>query len=219
MEMLEQVLESLDRPVRAIYGEQNPMHWGTMIRYVDGGPDPLDAMSAYWNDAGPHWHYVTQGLSELDEKVSDTPEVSGWGIELTFRLAAPASLRAEAGQPGPFAGMNAAAAAAPIWPLQLLNTLARYVFDKQRVYRPGDWTQLPKTFDPGQKIAAGCFVADPQLPVTQTPFGRVLWLQFVGLVSPSELTALQANDYQAALEKLRGPEGLSITNPDRAPLF
>jgi hypothetical protein len=219
MDLLEQVLEALDQPVREIYGAQSPMHWGTAIRYRDGGPDPLDAMSAYWSETGPHWHYVTHGLSEIDEKVSDNPHVSGWGIELTFRLLAPPELCAEATQPGPFNGVNAAAAAAPVWPLVLLNTLARYVFNHSRVFRPGDWTQLPKTFDPGQKIAAGCFVPDPQLPLTMTPHGKVLWLQFIGLVSPAELLAVQADDYQKALEKLRGTEGLAITNPDRAPLF
>src|SRR5580765_69053 len=36
-----------------------------------------------------HWHYVTLGLSELDEKTSPNQEKSGWGLELTMRVEAP----------------------------------------------------------------------------------------------------------------------------------
>ncbi|MFO0942904.1 MAG: hypothetical protein U0930_19370 [Pirellulales bacterium] len=30
-----------------IYGDQEPSHWGTLISYRLGGPDPLDGDSAY----------------------------------------------------------------------------------------------------------------------------------------------------------------------------
>ena len=89
-----------DRPgARAVYGEQEPKHYGTIIKYSLGGPDPIDGVSVY-EHAGPpaHWHYVSYGLSELYRKESDDLELSGWGIELTFRLVRGAEPRARCGR-------------------------------------------------------------------------------------------------------------------------
>ncbi|KAG1606612.1 hypothetical protein G6F45_013943 [Rhizopus arrhizus] len=36
----------------------------------------------------PHWHYITYGFSELYAKESSDADASGYGSELTFRLAA-----------------------------------------------------------------------------------------------------------------------------------
>ncbi|MDI9654077.1 suppressor of fused domain protein, partial [Burkholderia cenocepacia] len=59
-----------------------------LVKWRLGGPDPLDGISV-WRRAAPvpHWHFVTYGLSELYAKESDDPAVSGFGFELTMRVA------------------------------------------------------------------------------------------------------------------------------------
>ena len=76
---------AIDAEFNRLYPDQpNPLHYGTVIKYMLGGPDPLDGISVY--DAGDFWHFVSYGLSELYTKESDDPEYSGYGIELTFKL-------------------------------------------------------------------------------------------------------------------------------------
>ncbi|NXN26279.1 SUFU protein, partial [Nycticryphes semicollaris] len=87
-----------------------------------GGPDPLDYVSMYRNLGNPalnvpeHWHYISFGLSDLygDNRVHEftgTDGPSGFGFELTFRL------KRETGESAP-----------PTWPAELMQGLARYVF-------------------------------------------------------------------------------------------
>src|SRR5262245_16129374 len=104
--------DAIEAAFRPIYGDQEPKHYGTIIRASLGGPDPLDGISAYKRDDGsPHWHFVSLGLTELYSKETDDPKVSGYGFELTFRLAC----RPDDKDP-------------PIWALNLLQNLARHVF-------------------------------------------------------------------------------------------
>jgi hypothetical protein len=86
--------DAINAALEPTYGEVEPLHWGTVKRWRNGGPDPLDGISAYRVDGPPpHWHFVSYGLSELYRKESEDPEVSGWGIELTFRLGREVELR------------------------------------------------------------------------------------------------------------------------------
>src|SRR5262245_45706547 len=101
--------KALERKLASVYGDQEPKHWGTVMRYTEGGPDPLDGISAYRGDAPPHWHFVTFGFSELYEKTAENRNVSGWGFELSLRLK-----RGEREN------------SPPEWPLPFLQQLARY---------------------------------------------------------------------------------------------
>jgi suppressor of fused len=77
-----------------------------------GGPDPLEGLSVYRNPGPPpHWHFVTYGFSELYEKAGQDSDLSGYGFELTFRLAA-----GEEAEP-------------PAWALNLLQNLGCYAFE------------------------------------------------------------------------------------------
>src|SRR5688572_30625260 len=113
---------AIDAHLEGLYGGVAPAHWGTLVGWSLGGPDPLDGVSAY-DAAGPphHWHYVSYGLSELYAKESDDLDRSGWGLELTFRLA-----RTTAGDSAP-----------PIWVASFLQNLARYIFESGKVLWPG----------------------------------------------------------------------------------
>ena len=64
--------------------QTNPKHYGTLIKWIFGGNDPLDGISIY--DGGDYWHFVTFGLSELYDKKSENKDISGYGMEFTFKL-------------------------------------------------------------------------------------------------------------------------------------
>ena len=77
--------EAIEKEFLRVYpGQNNPKHYGTIIKWVLGGKDPLDGISIY--DGGSFWHFVSFGQTELYEKETETPDISGYGYELTFKL-------------------------------------------------------------------------------------------------------------------------------------
>lgn len=76
----------------------------------------------------PHWHYVSFGLSDLHgdgrvhmtENIENPEQRSGMGFELTFRLLRKPSSDYHEKKPNEDLP--------PIWPANLLQQLARYVF-------------------------------------------------------------------------------------------
>ncbi|ALS26600.1 suppressor of fused protein (SUFU) [Paenibacillus sp. 32O-W] len=168
--------DAIERAMSKIYGDQEPKHYGTLIPYMLGGRDPLDGISAYKAERPyPHWHFVTFGFSELYDKESDDPERSGYGFELTFRLA-----RGEAEEEP------------PAWAMNLLQNMGRYVFKSGNVFRNGDYLDAngPICLGSDTKLTALAFVRDPELPALDTPNGQVEFLQMVGITG-CELEAMQ----------------------------
>ena len=51
---------------RVYPGQTNPKHYGTIIKWILGGNDPLDGISVY--DGGDFWHFVSYGLTEIYDK-------------------------------------------------------------------------------------------------------------------------------------------------------
>src|SRR5678810_1390974 len=82
-------LEGLEKAMKQLYPLQEPLLFRTPedcqslmgIAIYRGDP----------NQIGPHWHYITLGLTELFGKESDNRAVSGWGIELTLKTPMPVS--------------------------------------------------------------------------------------------------------------------------------
>ncbi|BCA61374.1 hypothetical protein HMP09_0608 [Sphingomonas sp. HMP9] len=160
-----------------LYPGREPRHFGPLIRYSLGGPDPLDGLSAWKRlEPVPHWHIVTYGLSELYAKESDDPEVSGYGFELTFRPTC-----------------DPAEEEPPVWALNFLQNLARYVFQTGNVFRDGDWMPIngPLSQESDTALRSIAFTADPELPALETPSGAVAFLQVVGLTEDEERAAKQ----------------------------
>lgn len=159
--------EAIDGALRKVYGEVEPLHYGTIINYRLGGPDPLDGISVYrCEEPVPHWHFVTYGFSDLYGEQGAGEEGSGYGFELTFRLAR------EAGDETP-----------PAWALNLLRNLGRYVFESGNVFEHGHHMDLNGPIALGQEtqIGAVCFRTDPVLGTIATPSGEVAFLQIVGI--------------------------------------
>ncbi len=193
--------DAINDALRPVYGDVEPLHWGTLVRWRLGGPDPLDGTSAYRADGPPpHWHFVSYGLSELYRKETDDPALSGWGIELTFRL------RREPADDQP-----------PAWALNLLQNLARYVFESGNVLRPGDHLDLngPIALDKPTEIRAVAFTLDPELGHIETPHGSVDFVQVVG-VTTDEYAAMRDWDTERLLDLFREREPLLVTDLARA---
>jgi hypothetical protein len=162
------------------------------------GAGPLHEVTATRVDAagGAHWHLVTYGLSELDGKESDDPTVSGWGFELTLRLA---------GDDEP-----------PLWAVDLLTNLAAYVWASQHPFAPGHHLDLggPIKLDTASAVRAGVVVRDPGLGTLAGPLGSVEFLQVVGLTA-DELELCRAWSTEGVVELLARSDPLLVTAVDR----
>lgn len=157
--------EAIDAEFNRIYPDQpNPLHYGTIIKYMLGGPDPLDGISVY--DAGEFWHFVSYGLSELYTKESEDPEYSGYGIELTFKLKKSNNDEEEI--------KNGCG---------LLQYVARYIFQTGKVVLPEEYIYTKQTvgIDAQQKSNLTGFLtaADDLADTIDTPHGKV---EFVTLI-------------------------------------
>jgi hypothetical protein len=195
---------ALDARLREVYGQQEPRHWGSVIKYWLGGPDPLDGVSAYeCRDGGaPHLHFCTYGYSSLyyDEE-SAGGEFSQFGFEMTFRLATPLPPPEE-----------------PYWVLNLLNNLARYVFQSGRWFEPYHWIPAngPIRIDYPTDLVGLVFVSDPALAPIDTPHGRVEFIQAFGVTS-GELERIKsgAATCEQVIEENRRGNPLLVTDLDR----
>ncbi|TRY74193.1 hypothetical protein DNTS_004359 [Danionella cerebrum] len=191
-------LQAVYGECRRLYPEQaNPLQVTAIVKYWLGGPDPLDYISMYRNlgcpgqDVPEHWHYVSMGLSDLygDNRVheftgQDGP--SGFGFELTFRL------KREMGETAP-----------PTWPAELMQGLARYVFQSENTFCSGDHISWHSPLDNSEsRIQHMLLTEDPQMNPVHTPFGHVCFLQIVG-VCTEELQAAQQWNGQGILDLLR----------------
>jgi len=168
-----------------LYGDRQPRHYGTALSHALGGNEPLQGVSAYHcAEPIPHWHFVTYGFSELHEKESGDPEVSGYGFELTLRLRD-----------------DGDSAEPPMWALNFLQNLARYVFGSGNVFEAGHYLNAngPIALGRETRIRSVAFVHDPLLAPIATENGRVEFLQVVGLTDDEE-AALKRWSADKALE-------------------
>jgi hypothetical protein len=194
---------AIELTLARLYPDSRPHHFGTVMRWSEGGPDPLDGVSVYPNNAGgPHWHYVSFGLSEPGVRDSDNAETGGWGIELTFRAR-----RGKEQEP-------------PKWPTYLMQEIARYViedgspFDEYHyVDRAGPWVQGQDT-----TMRGIVFFRDPALGTVETPNGRVQFLQMFG-VTQIELEAFKSDRYLAVFETMKTRNEWLVTDLARASYF
>lgn len=166
--------DAIVRTLDALYKGRQPRLFENPLPMRQGGQDPLDAISVWRrNEPAPHWHYVTQGLTDLFDKQSASA-ASGFGFELTFRLAA-----------------DARALEPPLWPMHLLQSLARYVVRTRNGFHDGHRmsTNGPITLGSPTALSAIAFTFDPELAAIDTPNGSVAFLQVVGLTLDEEAVA------------------------------
>lgn len=196
--------QAIDKALQQVYGEQEPNHYGSIKPYLLGGPDPLDGISVYKSDLAPaHWHFISYGMSELYTKESDNPELSGFGIEFTFRL-----------------GRAATEEKPPTWVLNFLQNLARYVFQTGNVFNVGHRMDIkgPIALEHETEIRAIAFTQDPQLGAIETPHGYLKFVQIVG-ITLDELKIMQQWTTADLLAILSADNPLLVTDLARKSLL
>ena len=173
--------DEIEDAFKAVYGDQQPEHFGTVItsRAMFGGNEYLDGYSAYQSGKG-YSHIVTFGMSELyadEERLGK--EYSKWGYEMTIKL------RNEAPQDC-------------IWAMNMLGNLARYTFQSERWFEPGQYVgsaNNPQSLNlgkPESKITSLLIVNDTEIPTRQTIYGELAFLQLVGITT-NELKAVMGD--------------------------
>jgi hypothetical protein len=119
------------------------------------------------SQATGHWHYVTYGLSEPYVPLPEAdPSVSGWGFELTMRVA------------------REAGSTVPQWPFSVLNQIARHINRTGVPLDPGHrldvhapvtgYPHIDGAPDTNPTVLA--VLTDPELGEISTPNGKVSFL-------------------------------------------
>lgn len=186
---------------RVYPGQPDPKHYATLIKWKFGGNDPLDGISIY--DGGDYWHFIGYGLSELYDKESDDPDISGYGVEYTFKLKKE-KYDNEEGEFRCICGM--------------LQTLARLTFNGE-YFAPYEYIYTGQTtgMDAYQKSNLTGFICVPDSKVNtiNTPNGRVEFLSFIGMTD-AELKTLSTHD---SVKELYEKLGSDITDYHRESLI
>ena len=184
--------------LRVYPGQEHPKHYGTIIKWILGGNDPLDGISIY--DGGSYWHFVTFGLTEIYEKETDTPEISGYGYELTLKLKKDDYEDEEA----EFRNICG-----------ILQMIARLTFTKGEIFRPFEYiyTGQKEGIDAKQKSNLTGFITvkDPAVETIDTPNGKVEFLELIGMTDTELKTLSTIGSVMEIYEKL----GSDITDYHR----
>ena len=191
--------QSIDHQLDKIYGSIESRHYPPLcgLHYMAGGSDPIDGASVYdSNHQEFHRHIVSYGMSELyydEEKAGG--EFSKWGFEFTFRLV-------------PFKDDQND----PIWAIQVMNNLARYVFSSGKWFEENHFVPAngPIRLDTETEITGFVFTLDPELGKIQTPHGEMSFLQMVGITN-AEVEQLKLNPTTDAVKELI--DRLKVDNP------
>jgi len=165
---------------RVYPNQKNPKHYHPIINWRFGGNDPLDGISVY--DGGEYFHFVTYGLSELYEKENDDKEISGFGMEFTFKLKKD-NYENEESEIKCVCG--------------ILQSIARITFTKGEIFNVFEnlYTGQATGIDSLQRsnITGFITVPDDKLKEIDTPNGKVFFVEFIG-VTGSELKAIQRKE-------------------------
>ncbi|MCR5372942.1 MAG: suppressor of fused domain protein [Solobacterium sp.] len=195
--------DAIEQEFLRIYpGQTNPKHYGTLIKWVFGGKDPLDGISIY--DGGTYWHFVTFGQTEIYGKETDNAEISGYGYELTFKLKKDiyedeeAEIRNICG---------------------ILQSIARITFTKGELFHPDEYIYTGQTtgIDACGKSTLTGFITvqDPTVNTIETPNGTVEFLELIGMTD-AELKTLSGRE---SVQKIYRMLGTDVTDYHRSSLI
>ncbi len=146
-----------------------------------------------------HLHFVTFGYTSLyyDEQAVGG-DFSRFGFEMTFRLASPLPPGEE-----------------PIWVCNLLQNLARYVFETGKWFEAFHWIpangHIRADFD--TDIVGLAFLQDPTIQAIDSPHGHVDFIQAIG-ITQLELDSLmnKSKTCEEIIEHHRKEDPLLVTD-------
>lgn len=172
-------------------GQEHPLHFGVLIPWQLGGPNPLQGVSAY--DGGDFFHLVTYGLTDLYEKEGTDPDYSGYGYEFTMKLR-------KAGLEDVHAELHCAAG--------ILQDLAKLTFEKGEQFYPNEYIYTGQTAGMDVRQVSkltGFITAWDEAGTIETPNGKVDFVQLIGATDP-ELRAVMDGTLRVAelAERLGG---------------
>ncbi|MCA9683426.1 MAG: suppressor of fused domain protein [Myxococcales bacterium] len=203
---------AIDRWVSAHFPHATPHQFASRTPYELDTASPLPAITVFETRAPAGWLYVSYGLSELFEKSSDDPGVSGFGFELTLRIPRAEGTGDEGGEP-------------PVWPLKLFQALGHHALNTGGGFDSGHRLNLgaplcpPSSDGPADcRLSALICLPDPALGKIDTINGSLLFLRLFGVTDDelAALTEVELGDLVACLAEL---EGLAITDPGRGSFF
>lgn len=120
----------------------------------------------------------------FQRRVKSTDEFSGYGYELTIRVRKPANEKTP-----------------PLWPIKLLQALARYSFNNGALLDVGD--HIPNVLNPfNSKLKHLLITEDFVLRRAETKFGRLKFLQLVGCTD-DELAVAQKWSARKVLDLMK----------------
>jgi len=173
--------DDIDAALEALYPNQTPLHYATLIKYSLGGNDPLDGISIY--DAKDYYHFVTYGFSEIYERENDN-DISGFGFELTYKLKKSSDI--DENELKNFAGV--------------LQTLARYIFNSKTVFKPNEYIatgqQDGMDIKKLSEIVGFVTIEDPQLKTINTVNGKLQFVELIG-ATYNELNKIMSKEKTA----------------------
>lgn len=179
--------------------QKDPKHYGTLVSWQLGGNDPLQGISVY--DAGSYWHFVTYGLSELYEKKSQIKEISGYGMEFTFKLKKDNYENEE----DEIRGI-----------CSMLQAIARVTFTRGEIFKVYEYVYTGQTEGIDSKnqsnITGFITIPDDKFKEINTPNGRVIFVEFVG-VTDRELKAVRNKEIK--VKELYEKIGSDVTDYNR----
>ncbi len=185
--------------LRVYPGQNNPKHYGTIVKWIVGGNDPLDGISVY--DGGDYWHFVSFGLTEIYEKECKNPDISGYGYELTFKLKKD-KYEDEEGELKCICG--------------IMQMIARMTFQNGELFRPFEfvYTGQQEGIDAYRKSNLTGFITikDPTVETISTPNGKVEFLELIGMTDAELKTLSDRASVEALYQKL----GSDVTDYHRA---
>jgi len=192
---------AIDRRVDRIDGGPELHRYRPRAPHRFRGNGPLRAVTSHRLADPDHFHLVTYGLTELTEKQSDDLGRSGWGFELSLRVAA---------------GPPTTPDDDPSWAVDLLTNLAAYVWTSGHGFAAGDHVDLrgPIRIGAETDLTAAVLVVDPALGRMRGPFGRLSFLQLVALTA-DELEVCRTVGTDALTGVLAERDPLLITRLDR----
>ena len=184
---------------RVYPNQKNPKYYGTLINWMFGGNDPLEGISIY--DGGDYWHFVTYGLSELYEKETENKDISGYGMEFTFKLKKD-NYKNEEAEIKCICG--------------ILQSIARITFTKGEIFNVFEnlYTGQTTGIDSEQKsnITGFITVPDDKFKEIDTPNGKVFFVEFIG-VTDNELKAIR--NKEISVKELYEKLGTDVTDYNR----
>ena len=188
--------DSIEAKLKKIYWDSTPHHWWTIMPYSLWWPDPLPWISAYKSSSWwiNHHHFCTYWFSSLYyDTESVGKESSQYGFEITFRLKDSWESEKEL-----------------VWVCNFIQNIAKYVFQTGNCFNKFHWlpANWPIKSDSDTKITWVIFILDQELGEMDTPHGKVMFLQMIGITDPD---IEQLKDDKISCEQLY--EQVSKKNP------